>query len=99
MFNPINIDEVSIQATHHEDIKGKHGFENVSKKPHEFEKQPKGEGKSNKTTIVKIDEENPTCSHYKKKGYEEAKCWNLHPKVLPKNFKDKGKQNTIAIVQ
>jgi hypothetical protein len=36
MFNPTNIDEVSVQATHLEASKGKHVFED--KKPHKFEK-------------------------------------------------------------
>jgi len=48
MFNPTNIDEVSIQATHLEDSKGKHGMEN---EPPQFENQLKKDG--NKTTTVK----------------------------------------------
>jgi len=61
MFNPTNIDEVSVQNTHFEASKGKHVFED--KKPHKFEKQLKGKGKSKKSAIVKKDEEKPTCSH------------------------------------
>ena len=91
MFNPTNIDEVSVQATHLEASKGNHVFEDVSKKPHKFEKQSKEKGKSKKTTTMKKDEDNPICSHYKKQGREEEKCQKLHPQMLPKKFKDKGK--------
>jgi hypothetical protein len=55
MFNPKNIDEVSIQDTHLEANKGKH-VEDESGEPHKM--------KSKKTTIVKKkEEEKPTCSH------------------------------------
>jgi hypothetical protein len=37
MFNPTNIDEVSVQDTHLEASKGKHVVEDVSEEPHEFE--------------------------------------------------------------
>jgi hypothetical protein len=36
MFNPTNIDEVSVQATHLEANKGKNVVEDVSEEPHEF---------------------------------------------------------------
>jgi hypothetical protein len=38
IFNPTNIDKVSIQATHFKSNKGKHVVRNVSEDPHEFEK-------------------------------------------------------------
>jgi hypothetical protein len=76
MFNPTNIDEVSVQATHLEGNKGKHVFED--KKPHKFEKKSKEKRKSKKLTTVKKDEERPTCSHCKRKVHEEEKCWKLH---------------------
>jgi len=79
MFNPTNIDEVSVQATHLDASKGKHAIED--KKPHKFEKKPKGKWKSKKSTIVKKAEEKPTCSHCKRKGHEEAQCWKIHPKL------------------
>jgi hypothetical protein len=65
MFNPTNIDELLVQATHLEDSKGKHVFED--KKPHKFEKQLKGKMKSKKSTTLKKAEERPTCSHCKRK--------------------------------
>jgi hypothetical protein len=43
MFNPTNIDEVSVQATHLEASKGKHMFED--KKPHKFEKNRRENGR------------------------------------------------------
>ena len=79
MFNPTNIDEVSIQATQLEASKGKHVIED--KKPHKFENKLKGKWKSKKSTTVKKDEEKPTCSHCKRKGHEEAQCWKIHPKL------------------
>ena len=51
MFNPNNIDKVSVQYNHLEASKGKHVFED--KKPHKFEKKSKGKGKSKKSTTVK----------------------------------------------
>jgi hypothetical protein len=37
----------------------------------------------------------PTCSHCNKKGHEESQCWKLHPKLQPREFKDKGKKNIV----
>jgi hypothetical protein len=51
MFNPTNIDKVSVQATHLEASKGKHVIED--KKPYKFEKKPKGKWKSKKSATVK----------------------------------------------
>jgi hypothetical protein len=76
MFNPTNIDEVSVQATHLETIKGKHVFED--KKPQKFEKYSKGKWKSKKSTKVEKFEYKPTFSHCKMKGHEEAQFWKLH---------------------
>jgi hypothetical protein len=80
MFNPTNIDEVCVQATHLKGNKEKHVVEDVSGEPHEFEEQSKGKGKSKKTTTVKKNEEKkPTCSNCEKKGHDEKHCWKLHP--------------------
>jgi len=70
MFNPTNIDEVSVQDTHLEASQRNHMIE--YKKPHKFKKKPKGKWKSKKSTIVKKYEEKPTCSHCKIKGNDEA---------------------------
>jgi hypothetical protein len=85
IFNPTNIDEVSVQATHLESIRGKHFVEDESGEPHEFEKHSKENGKRKKTTTMKKDEDNkPTCSHCEKKGHDDKHCWNLHPALKPK---------------
>jgi hypothetical protein len=94
MFNPTNIDKVSIQAMHLEASKGKHVRE--YKRPYTFEKKSKGKWKSKKSTTVKQAEKRHTCSHCKKKGHEESQCWTLHPKFRPKKFTHKGKQNIVA---
>jgi hypothetical protein len=101
MFNPTNIDEISVQATHHEANKGKHVFEDVSGEPHEFKEQLKEKGKSKKIATVKKDEEKkPTCSHYEKKGHDEKHCWKLHPESKPKWAQcRKGNKKTTTIVQ
>jgi hypothetical protein len=84
MFNPTNIDEVSIQATHMEANKGKYVGDEIEE-PHEFVEQLKGKGKSKKTTMVKKDEESkPTCSHYDKKGHDKKHCWKFHIELKPK---------------
>ena len=57
MFNPSNIDEVSVQATHLEASKGKYGMDDAFAEP-----------RSKKTITMK--EERPTCSH-SGKGYKE----------------------------
>ena len=82
MFSPTNIEEVSVQATHLEASKGKHGFKDVSRRPQKFKKQSKGKGKSKKIDTMKKEWDKPTCSHYKKKGHEEARCWKLHIELL-----------------
>jgi hypothetical protein len=55
MFNPTNIDKVSVQATHLEAIKGKHVIEDNN--PYKFENKSKGKWKSKKLAIVKQVEE------------------------------------------
>ena len=70
MFNPTNIDKVSVQATHLEASKGKHVVED--KKTYNFEKKSKGKWKSKKSTTVKQVEGIPRSSHYKNEGHEES---------------------------
>jgi hypothetical protein len=80
MFNPTNIEEVSIQATHLESNKGKHVVEDVSEETNEFKEQSKGKWKSKKTNTMKKDEyKKPTCSQCEKKGHDEKHCWKFHP--------------------
>jgi hypothetical protein len=84
MFNPTNIDEVSIQANHIEASEGNHVIED--KKPHKFENKSKGKCKSKKSATVNKVEDKPTCSHCKRRGHEEAQCWKLHLELRPKKF-------------
>ena len=55
MFNPTNLDEVCVQATHIE-IEG-------------MENKSKGKGKGKHTTTVKKEGEKPTCTHCQKKKF------------------------------
>ena len=61
MFKPTNIDEFFVQATHVEASKGKHVIQD--KKPQKFENKSKGKWKNKKLSMVKRDEEKPTCHH------------------------------------
>ena len=99
MFNPNNSDEVYVQATHIE-MGGRSVPSNFQKKfskteDHKF----KGKGKGKKIVTVKKEGERPTCTHCKKDGHEESKCWKLHLELRPKKFQKKGKRKTTAIVQ
>jgi hypothetical protein len=50
--------------------------------------------------MKKDKEKKPTCSHCKKKGHEEAKCWKLHPELKLKWAQPrKGNKKTMTIVQ
>jgi hypothetical protein len=41
-------------------------------------------------------EENPSCKHCNKEGYDEDHCWQLHPEKRPKLFKEKKGRKTVA---
>ena len=85
MFNPNNLDEVCVQATHLES-RGKKIQEEGSKrnpfKSKEKEKHGKWTGKKNSS--VKKEGDKITCKHYSKEGNDEAHCWKLHPELRPK---------------
>jgi ribosomal protein S8E len=100
MFNPTNFDEVCVQATHIES-RGKNVQDDFSKKPvQSVEGKNKGKGKEKRKTTMKIEYDKPSCSHCKKKGHDDAKCWKLHPELKPKWFKDKkGNKKTTTIIQ
>jgi hypothetical protein len=86
MFNPTNLDEVCVQATHIE-TKGKNTKEKISKKSFKpDEKKFKGKWKSKHTTTLKKEGDNPTCTHCQKKGHDASKCWKLHPELKPEKF-------------
>jgi hypothetical protein len=49
---------------------------------------------------MKKEDEKPTCSHCKKEGHDEARCWKLHPELRPKRYwNKKGNKKTTATVQ
>ena len=75
MFNPNNLDEVCVQSTHIE-MGGRSVPSNFQKK---FSKTDDKKGKGKKTVTLKKEGERPTCTHCKKDGHEESKCWKLHP--------------------
>ena len=99
MFNPNNLDEVCVQATHIE-MGGRSVPSNFQKKFSKTEDHKyKGKGKGKITVTVKREGERPTCTHCKKDGHEESKCWKLHSELRPKQFHKKGKGKTTTIVQ
>ena len=94
MLNPFNFDEVCVQATHIESSGRNIVFRSKKEVP------PTESKKTKSATVKKEEGENPTCSHYQRKGHKEEKCWKLHLEFKPKWFKDwKGKQKTIDVIQ
>ena len=63
MFNPTNLDEVCVQATHIE-TKGNNTKEIFSEKPFKLDvNKSKGKGKGKHTTTAKKEGDKPTCIH------------------------------------
>ncbi len=97
MFNPTNLDDVCVQATHLE-ARGKHDGGSFMKKP--FDNKEKGK----KTATIKKEGGKPTCSNCHK-GHDVSKCWKLHPELKPKWWKEKRNKDhddqaaTAAIIQ
>ena len=90
MFNPTNLDEVCVQATHIE-TKGKNTKETFSKKPLKLDgNKSKGKGKGKHTSTMKKEGDKPSCTHCQKKGHDASKCWKLHSELNPKKFNNKG---------
>ena len=73
MFNPSNLDDVCVQATHLE-ARGKHDNDSFMKKS--FKDKSKDKGK--KSATIKEEGEKPTCSHCQKE-HDVSRCWKLHP--------------------
>jgi hypothetical protein len=99
MFNPTNLDEVCVQATHLE-ARGRNdtheGFKKTYSQGDKGKKKFKGNGRKN--VVVKKEGEKFTCKHCSKDGHDEDHCWKLHPERRPKKFgnNNKGKSNTVA---
>jgi hypothetical protein len=100
MFNPTSLDEVCVQATHLES-RGKNVNVDFVKPFKPTEGKFKGKGKENfkgkKTNIVK--KEKPKCTHSKKEGHSEDRCWIHHQELKPAKFGNKGKPKTTTIAQ
>jgi hypothetical protein len=101
MFNPMNLDEVCVQATHLE-ARGRNdtheGFKKTHSQGDKGKKKFKGNGRKN--AAVKKEGEKFTCKHCSKDGHDEDHCWKLHPERRPKKFGNngKGKSKTVATV-
>jgi predicted PolB exonuclease-like 3'-5' exonuclease len=99
MFNPSNLDEVCVQATHLE-ARGRNEPQEGSKK---FFNEDKGkikfEGNGMKNALVKKEKDKISCKYCSRDGHDEDHCWKLHPEKRPKEFKNKEKPNIAATVQ
>jgi hypothetical protein len=84
MFNPTNLDEVCVQATHLEARGNKDTHEGFKKM---FSQGDKGKnhfkGKRRKNATVKKEGEKFTCKHCSKEGHDEDHYWKLHPERRP----------------
>jgi hypothetical protein len=102
MFNPLNLDEVCVQATHLE-ARGRNDTHEGNKKTfnHGDKGKKKFKGNGRKNDVVKKEGEKFTCKHCSKDGHDEDHCWKLHPERRPKKFgnNNKGKSKTAATVQ
>jgi hypothetical protein len=101
MFNPTNLDEACVQATHLE-ARGRNdsheGFKKTFSHGDKGKKKFKGNGRKN--VAVKKEGEKFTCKHCSKDGHDEDHCWKLHLERRPKKFgnNNKGKSKTFATV-
>jgi hypothetical protein len=102
MFNPSNLDEVYVQATHLE-ARGRNDTHEGNKKTfsHGDKGKKKFKGNDRKNAAVKKEGEKFTCKHCSKDGHDEDHCWKLHFERRPKKFgnNNKGKSKTAATVQ
>ena len=93
MFNPNDLDEVCVQATHLE-ARGKNIQEEGSKKnPFKGKgKEKGGKWKGKKNASIKKEGEKTTCKHFSKERHDEAHCWKLHLELRPKKPNNKGRK-------
>ena len=96
MFNPKNLDEVCVQATHLE-ARGKQGIEEKS----ESEGKGKGKfyGRGKRDISIKKEKEKLTCKNCSNIGHDEDQCWKLHPELKPNKLKAKEKEIFFYIVE
>jgi hypothetical protein len=100
MFNPSNLDEVCVQATHLE-ARGRNETHEGNKKSfsHGDKGKKKFKGNGKKNVVVKKEGEKFTCKHCSKDGHDEDHCWKLHPERRPKKFGNNRKSKTAATIQ
>jgi hypothetical protein len=100
MFNPTSLDEVCVQTTHLES-RGKNVNVDFVKpfKPTEGKFKGKGKEKFKGNKYNTLKKEKPTCTHCKKEGHSEDRCWILHLELKPTKFGNKGKPKTTTIAQ
>ena len=100
MFNPKNLDEICVQATHLE-VRGKQSIDEKSESFLEYEGKGKGKfnvrGKRNNPT--KREKEKLTCKHFSKNGHDEDHCWQLHSGFKANKLKSKEKGKTTTIIE
>jgi hypothetical protein len=94
MFNPSNLDEVCVHATHLE-ARGRNDPQEGRKMYfcNGDEGKMKFEGNGKKNASVGKEREKISCKHFSKDGHDEDHCWKLHPEKRPKNFNKKEKPN------
>ena len=100
MFNPTNIDEVCVQATHLET----RGKQSVDEKSDSFlEYESKGKGNFNrrwrKNGSIKIKKEKLIYKFFLNNGHDEDHWWQLHPELKPNKLKAKEKGKIVAIIE
>jgi hypothetical protein len=102
MFNPSNLNEFCVHATHLE-ARGRNDTHESNKKTfsHGDKGKKKFKGSGRKNAAVKKEGEKFTCKHCSKDGHDEDHCWKLIPEIRPKKFgnNNKGKSKTVATVQ
>ncbi len=97
MFNPTSLDDVSVQATHLE-ARGKNVNPEIggSSKPTANKNKEKKKQKW-KERMKNIVQKDPSCTHCKKDGEDDAHCWSLHLELKPKMFDGKNKKTVVAV--
>ena len=80
MFNPNNLDDVCVQATHLEE-RGKNTPEEGSKNPFKSKgKEKASKGKAKKNASIKKEGEKVRCKHCSREGHDEFIVGSFIPK-------------------
>eukprot|EP00253_Pinus_taeda_P010341 PITA_10341 len=98
MFNPTNIDEVSVQATHLEARRKNRNLKvGGSSQPTASKNKEKRKHKWKARKANTAQKSKSSCTHCKKDGHDDENCWILHSELRPKKFEGKKKKTAIAI--